>query len=188
MLDRRRVIPPIAHRGAGITAPRLTRAAVTDETLAHAIRARLLPAWSLAHVNSQPFLCQPLISADLLGCTSSAPTSQASPRWGSCGLGETWVLCACCVRGRERESSPGESHAERLVMPSGRLMAFVVAAQERPGVRAARHNQRPRGTPPALTPCGAVLVRPRSPSRVRLRCKQGMGPRNFLACGGLPTR
>jgi len=34
---RRRVIsPPIAHRGAGITAPTKTQAAVRDETLAHA--------------------------------------------------------------------------------------------------------------------------------------------------------
>jgi hypothetical protein len=32
---------------------------------------------------------------------------------------------------RERESSPGGSHAERLVMPSVRLIACVLAAQER---------------------------------------------------------
>ena len=57
----------------------------------------------------------------------------------------------------ERESPPDESHAERLVMPSGRLMVFVVAAQERPGVRAARHNQRPRRTHPALHDTGRAL-------------------------------
>jgi hypothetical protein len=54
---------------------------------------------SLAYVNGQPLLRQPVISADLLGCTPSPPTSQASPRRGSCGLGETWILCACFVRG-----------------------------------------------------------------------------------------
>src|ERR1019366_1204731 len=53
--------------------------------------------------------------------------------------------------------APEGAHAERLVMPRGRLMVFVVAAQERPGVRAARHTQRPRGTPPALHDTGRVL-------------------------------
>jgi len=61
-------------------------------------------------------------------------------------------------------------------MPSGRLMAFVVAAQERPGVRAARHNERSllRLCTTQIAPCGPAQVRPRSPSRVRVRCKQGM--------------
>jgi hypothetical protein len=39
------VYPPrFAHRGAGVTAPSKTQVAVRDETLAHAMRARLLPA------------------------------------------------------------------------------------------------------------------------------------------------
>jgi hypothetical protein len=71
--------------------------------------------------------------------------------------GESQVPWACFIRGREHVSPPDESHAERLVMPSGLLMAFVVAAQERPGVRAARHNQRPRGTPPVLHDTGRAL-------------------------------
>jgi len=39
-----------------------------------------------------------------------------------------------------------------------------------------------------VAPCGPHRFVPRSPSRVRLRCKQGMGLRNFLARGGQPTR
>src|SRR5450759_4040079 len=78
----------------------------------------------------------------------------------------------CAYGARERESSTGGCHAERLVMPSGRLMAFVVAAQERPGVRAARHNQRPRGTPPALHDTGRAL-RTRTGSSPALQQESG---------------
>jgi hypothetical protein len=48
--------PPIAHRGAGITAPTKTQAAVPDETLATPMKARLLIAQSLVEANSQPSL------------------------------------------------------------------------------------------------------------------------------------
>jgi len=58
---------------------------------------------------------------------------------------------------RERESSPDESHAARSVLPSGRLMACVLAAQGGSGVRAARHNQRPRAAPPALRDAGRAV-------------------------------
>ena len=130
-----------------------------------AMRARLLTASSFVHVNSQPFVRHPVT-----GWTS--PVALGGPRAGistgrvSCraaGYAERAPdgLCCCC---------------------SGAVLGFELL-----GITSDLEGLLRRCTT-QVAPCGPAQVRPRSPSRVRLRCKQGMGPRNFLAFGGQPTR
>jgi len=52
--------PRIAHRGAGITAPRKTQAGRPRRNAPMLDEARLLTASSLIHVDSQPFLHHPV--------------------------------------------------------------------------------------------------------------------------------
>src|SRR5664280_1657113 len=69
------------------------------------LRARLLTASSLVHVNSQPFLRQP-VTRWISPVARQAHILRRQARLGI-SVGETWVLWACFIRGPRAGISTG---------------------------------------------------------------------------------
>ena len=97
-VDDMRVIPAIAHRGAGITAPTKTQAAVPDETLAMPLVGRSIVLLSACSCRGRRATRVPSIP-----CASQAPVVWRDPLV----QGHMILEFARCVAGGRLESSHG---------------------------------------------------------------------------------
>ena len=63
------------------------------------MRARLLTAYSLMDMNSQPFLRRVNGYGESPRAHAQSTYSQTSPLRDTCERGETWILWVCFIRG-----------------------------------------------------------------------------------------